>query len=455
MSSNQFDVVVVGAGISGLVCAQELLKRGMKVLVLEAQSRVGGRIFTERNPSLNTPMELGAEFIHGVPESTMKRFESFGVPIYDGCDNHLFYQNGELKNFDDFWERIGKLMEHLKPERKKDRSVSEFLESQKKADSEVRQAFTAFVEGFHAADTLQMSEKGLALTEETDDDSLNETQMFRIPGGYDQLVHGIFHALPNAQDVVRLNTVVKKISWKKRSVEITAQSTKGVPLNNIRAKAVVITVPLGVLKAPPSAQAAIELNPRPSILDDCLSGMKMGDVQRITFQFRSRFWEKLSREPVGFLHAGPDKYFPTWWTLMPMRTPLLVAWQGGPKAAELAHWSEEERVKTALLTLSELTGESLTFLNEQLQGWATHNWTMDPFFLGAYSYILVDGVEKANRFNKAIEETIYFAGEATAPKSDRGTVHGALESGLRAARQILKKSSFSLASKSHLNSISP
>ena len=75
------DVIVIGAGISGLACAHELLKRGLKVLILEAQSRVGGRILTWRDSGLQTPFELGAEFIHGAPSATLKSFETFGLSV--------------------------------------------------------------------------------------------------------------------------------------------------------------------------------------------------------------------------------------------------------------------------------------------------------------------------------------------------------------------------------------
>jgi monoamine oxidase len=447
LANSNSDVIVIGAGISGLSCAQQLLKRGLKVTVLEAQSRVGGRILTVRDSGLRTPMELGAEFIHGTPRSTMGLFEAMGIPFYDGCDNHLFFQNGSLVEFPSYWDGMEKLMKRLNIQRSKDRSVKEFIEAQSKADGKVKASFLAFVEGFHSADALQISEKGLAESEQTDEDELNQTQMFRIPGGYDQLVQSVLHSFPPDQEILRLNTLVKKIKWSKGAVAITAKSPTGAALPEFRSKAVVITVPLGVLKAPPTAQAAFEFDPEPPQLADSLAGMKMGDVQRITFRFRTRFWDELSKEPVGFLHTGPEKYFPTWWTLMPMRTPLLVAWQGGPKANELAQWNEEERVKTALTTLSEMTGKSMSFLSENLHGWATHNWTMDPYFLGAYSYIVVDGLERSHRFTKPIANTIYFAGEATAASSLRGTVNGAFESGVRAAQQLLKKSAFSFASK--------
>lgn len=439
MAQPAYDVIIVGAGISGLACAQELLKKNLKVLILEAQSRVGGRIYTQREPGLQTPMELGAEFIHGTPSSTMKPLESLGVPIYDGCDNHLFFEDGRLKKFHHFWDDIGKVMEKLDGARKKDRSISDFLETQKNLNPKVKAAFISFVEGFHSADIHKMSEKGLSQAEQTDESELNQSKIFRIPGGYDQLVQGIYHSFPCHQEILRLNTIVKKIKWGDHAVAITAHSATGVPIPTLTAKSVVITVPLGVLKSSPASQAGIEFDPMPEKLEEALSGIEMGDVQRITFRFRTRFWEDLTQEPIGFLHAGPEKYFPTWWTMMPMRTPLLVAWQGGPRASELAKWSEEQRVKAALMTLSEMTGKSLTFLSEQLEGWATHNWTNDPYFLGAYSYILVDGMTKSEILTKGFSDSLYFAGEATASSSLRGTVNGAFDSGVRTAQLILKK----------------
>lgn len=160
----------------------------------------------------------------------------------------------------------------------------------------------------------------------------------------------------------------------------------------------------------------------------------MGHVQRIVFRFRERFWENLDDDPVSFLHAGPDTYFPTWWTQHPMRTPHLVGWQGGPKAEEIGHWREDEKITSALKTLSKLTGRSFTFLNSQVQSWHSHNWTEDPHTLGAYSYVAAGGMQAAKLFRRPIEDTLVFAGEAAAVGTERGTVHGAFDSGLNAAR---------------------
>jgi len=67
MEDETADVLVLGAGVAGLAAAQELSQVGLRVIVLEARDRVGGRIFTQQVAGYPLPIELGAEFIHGRP----------------------------------------------------------------------------------------------------------------------------------------------------------------------------------------------------------------------------------------------------------------------------------------------------------------------------------------------------------------------------------------------------
>jgi monoamine oxidase len=92
----------------------------------------------------------------------------------------------------------------------------------------------------------------------------------------------------------------------------------------------------------------------------------------------------------------------------------------------------------ALRSLSRMTKKSVHFLKKQMLAYYQHDWSRDIFSRGAYSYILKGGLEKSKRLRKPIENTIFFAGEAMAVGSARGTVHGAIESGLHAAKLILK-----------------
>lgn len=104
----------------------------------------------------------------------------------------------------------------------------------------------------------------------------------------------------------------------------------------------------------------------------------------------------------------------------------------------MSTWSREEKIERALETLCQWSGKSLAYLTQEMHSVHTHNWTQDPFSRGAYSYVKVGGNSLAKKLIRPIKKTLYFAGEATCTGPTRGTVNGALDSGLRAAQQILK-----------------
>jgi monoamine oxidase len=91
-------------------------------------------------------------------------------------------------------------------------------------------------------------------------------------------------------------------------------------------------------------------------------------------------------------------------------------------------------VRKALASLETVFGKEIDVAAE-LQGYYYHDWQQDPFARGAYSYVMVDGSEARAALAQPIEDTLFFAGEAT--DAEAGTVTGALQSGVRAARELL------------------
>jgi monoamine oxidase len=83
-------------------------------------------------------------------------------------------------------------------------------------------------------------------------------------------------------------------------------------------------------------------------------------------------------------------------------------------------------------------GATAETLRIHLESRHVHNWSTDPFARGAYSYACVGGLEARRKLAEPIDATLYFAGEATNWEGYSGTVHGALASGERAAREILE-----------------
>lgn len=430
---NSPDVLILGAGAAGLICARELVRAGKSVVVLEARDRVGGRVLTHAAEGTGYAIEDGPEFIHGAQPVTFQLLQEFGMDFEDVSDNHLFFRNQKITDRPSFFEELARLMPQKTPATG-DQSVDDWLKAKRKLKADQRALLQSFIEGFHAADLKLMSVRGLIDAEETEDPDLEGVSNFRPREGYAKLMHAMATPLM-AQGSVYLNHQVRRIEWMKGSVKIEAHGPTGETREFVAAQ-VVVTLPLGVLKNTED----LVWNPAPPSLTKRWSRIEVGHVQKITFRVRERFWENLkTKDPVSFVHMGPECDFPTWWTQAPRRSPLLVAWQGGPRAFAMSAWTEAERVDAALKTLQKFSGLSKAKLEAQILSTHRHDWLKDPYARGAYSFVGVGGFPDSKAFAKPVEDTIYFAGEATHTGSARGTVHGALESGLRAARQVLMR----------------
>ena len=154
-------------------------------------------------------------------------------------------------------------------------------------------------------------------------------------------------------------------------------------------------------------------------------------------RFRHAFWEELEGgkyEGAAFFHSATTP-FPTFWTSLPLRAPLLTAWIAGPKAAQLSTFEMPDIVRQALESLSTIFG-GRAHSELELEAAYLHNWQTDPFARGAYSYIAVGGADARNALAAPLDDTLFFAGEATDTANEAATVTGALQSGERAAREV-------------------
>src|SRR5580658_4627154 len=96
MVSTMPDLIVVGAGAAGLSAAVKVARSGFSVLIVEARSRIGGRMFTLRDPVWKVPIELGAEFIHGLPPELWKPLERHQSEIAEVMGEPWCSLNGRL-----------------------------------------------------------------------------------------------------------------------------------------------------------------------------------------------------------------------------------------------------------------------------------------------------------------------------------------------------------------------
>jgi hypothetical protein len=178
----------------------------------------------------------------------------------------------------------------------------------------------------------------------------------------------------------------------------------------------------------------------------------MGEVVRVVLLFRERFWrgafapsipEDARRKlaDLSFLFM-PAEMPPTWWTPNPTPTPMLTAWIGGPKATALRRSIAADGDPLALprrciATLARVFERSFAELQSLLVSWHVHDWSADPYSLGAYSYVPAGALDAPAKLAEPVADTLYFAGEHTDVTGHWGTVHAAIGTGMRAAEQML------------------
>jgi monoamine oxidase len=446
MANETADVLIIGAGAAGLTAARDLSASGLSVTILEARDRIGGRIFTHRDNSTLLPVELGAEFIHGKPHEIFDVVEAAGLLLCDVTDRHWYLHNGRLDTSATFWDMLMEIMDQMKQVGPRDRSFQEFIDSLHD-DAETCRAKSAairYVQGFHAARTDRIGVHGLNLVNEAID-RIEGDKQFRILNGYDRVAQWLGEQAEGHQAVIRLNSVVKELRWSRNYVEAIFQTND--ETHRTVASRTVVTLPLGVLQAPPGELGAVRFVPELSQdKQNAVSSLAMGQVLRITLRFRERFWEdlKLGSEKklweLGFIHC-PEGAIPTWWTLLPVRSPIMVGWVGGPDADRLSQGDKRFILDQAVNSLAVILGVSPEYIRRLLVASYLHDWQSDPFARGAYSYIPVNCLEALITLSRTVEDTLYFAGEATSVDGHVGTVHGAMASGKRAASEMLQRSS--------------
>src|SRR5271167_1111361 len=113
------DVLVIGAGMAGLTAARALAQAGVRVLVLEAQNRIGGRILTERIGE--QVIELGAEFVHGRPPELLALIVEAGLTLTERDGAMVSFEDGQLvgngeEERDDLFAPLEKLKDFSGPD---------------------------------------------------------------------------------------------------------------------------------------------------------------------------------------------------------------------------------------------------------------------------------------------------------------------------------------------------
>ena len=416
------DALIIGGGIAGLTAARCLTEAGLRVTLLEARDRLGGRIYTQQ--AAQFPVELGAEFVHGRPPEILSLAAEGAVPIVPVEGQFRRKTRGSWADAGRLMEKVDKLFAAM-PADEPDQSFQHYLDRTGTAD-DVKQQALRYVEGFHAADPALISVYSL-IRDSRAEEAIEGEHQYRISSGYCDLVRAVAERIdPKLCNIVK-NAVVNAIKWQRGEVIARASTAE---FTSPRA---IITLPLGVLKA-----NSVVFSPSLPEKQNAMSFLEMGPVIRVSLCFATKFWQ---HEPemadLSFLFTD-DPEFPTWWTSNPLPYPILTGWAAGPNAAVHTGLSQDAISYSAVRALARILEFDEGKLRQQLTATYMHDWQQDPFSRGAYSYAAAGGIEAAQALAAPVAKTLYFAGEATNCDGYNGTVHGAMATGYRAAEELLQ-----------------
>jgi polyamine oxidase len=416
-------VIVIGAGIAGLAAARSLVSHGFKVVVLEARNRVGGRILTDH--SLGFPLDLGASWIHGLHGNPLTDLaHKLKVPLrktnFDS--EKLFHSDGRPvpdaqhdRHAKDFRKLLGKIKKHRNLPSV--RAVLNLLLADKTISREQQDFYRYFAADIEITSGADLAELSAASYDQDDELSGGDA----IPAtGFGPIVKHLANGLD-------IRTGERVTEAKQQSGQVTVMTER----NTFTGDFIVNTLPLGVLR-----QEAQTYSPALSKLkSDAIRRMKMGVLNKTVLVFPEVFWPRTT-EYIQVLPEGKHR-LQEFLNLSPcIGKPILVGFTGGSIARKLESLADAELLEEHEKVLRGVFKSKYLPPVRMLRT----KWNAEEFSRGSYSIFAAGSSLADHDILSRPEGQMHFAGEATDTRYP-GTVHGAYFSGLRAAREIMGRSS--------------
>ncbi|OGS63392.1 MAG: hypothetical protein A3K59_06050 [Euryarchaeota archaeon RBG_19FT_COMBO_69_17] len=431
-------VLVIGAGIAGLACGDRLRRAGVDVEILEARDRVGGRVWTLHDFASGLPVEAGAVMVHGRDASLHAWIREFGLttwktPIATG--SRIYHEGrlrapiriafSSLRNFRGIVEILWSLPRAVERYEGPDRTLEAFL-ADRRGTPLGRRFVAKMFASVNAADPGDLSVLGLA--EEANVSSLGlPWSNYRVLEGLDRIATRRAQGLG---DRIRLRTRVERIDWSEDGARVESVGPDG--RESRMARAAVVTLPLGVLKA---GDVVFE-PPLPPAKREAIEALGYGHANKVLLLFDASVRETALGRATSLSDEDGTWYF------LPKRRPAegpvaVEAFVAGRKARDLSSVPEAEAVGRILDDLGRMLGG--IDLRPQLLASRYVDWSSDPYSKGAYTFPSPSGLMAVRRvLSEPIGTSLFFAGEATHSRGEYATIHGALESGVRAADEVLR-----------------
>jgi monoamine oxidase len=435
------DVVVIGAGFAGLAAAERLAAADRRVIVLEASDRVGGRAQTDYRLADGVPLELGAQMVHGrkaVTHSWISRegFHTRRLPItqrsrlvvgrrvasYPWMALPFHPVAGTRAVYDGFL-RIPRQIDAARPP---DRSVEEFL-AERKVHPVARLIVSNLYAHVYAADPDAIGVLGPAEEYRAAAEPYG-FRNFQLVEGYSALVDRVTARLGNR---IRRNCEVTEVHISPTGARVRAAGPAGSP-SEYSAAGVVVTVPLGVLKA----GSILFDPPLPKEKREAIERIAFGDVYALQLRVRNGTMRRRLGD-FGLLWGGtPTAYYRPRVALGEGGGEFVTAFTVGREARRRSGLTDDELVSATIAEWNEVVPAGVTL--GTVEGSVVRRWPIDPWVRGGYSYLPPGvGISARRTLAAPVGDRLFFAGEATDAAGKSATIHGAIDTGTRAAEECL------------------
>ena len=444
-------VIVVGAGMAGLVAARELVRAGHDPVILEAKQRVGGRVYTMREPfAPGLYAEAGAMRIPNAHKLALACIGTMGLGVKPFTMHnpnaycHLFGRKMRLKEFEERPELLGaELAEQDRGLTSGQRWQSLLQPFAQRIEQDADAGWSSIVAQYDGYSTREFLEErgwsesaielfGLVWNQEALMNScflelLREevgnyyTDMVRVDGGSDQLPNAY---LPALRERIRFGARMTAIDQSERDVTVHFGTAAG--RMSVTGDYAIVTVPFPVLRH-------IEaLKPFSHAKRRAIRQLRYDASAKIFFQCRRRFWE----EDDGIFGGGSVTDLPVRNVYYPEggratgRGVLLASYTWSEDAQRWGSLPPDDRIEQAIEDVAQLHPQII----DEFEVGASWMWHDDPYAGGAFALFEPSQQGLLHEHIVAPEGRIHFAGEHASLA--HAWIQGAIESGLRAAREI-------------------
>ena len=443
-------VAVVGGGLAGLHAASILLKYPeLDVTLFEASQEVGGRVRSEEvdrvvdvSDRFARSLELGADFIYGRDSVLYEAARSFSTVVRRRAEQKSYFIRGNVRtqadlvgsNDSDHFT-YNELIKRLLSEPKTNISISDYLFDREEAatpvggtEKELEEVATSHRVQRMLLDHLLSLRYGLTTQEMTIEDfSVRNGEKLRTEERHYTVKGSVLSRMlafqyRHVHNRLNTNAEVRGVDYS-NPAKISLQIKDRPPEDFDR---VILTVP------PPALKDHIQFAPAlPREKSEALSAIGMSPCLKVFLKFNSKFWENhldaAIPGPISRVIAHPEEN-------------ILIAYAYGARAVSYESSTPRDIRDDCLNGLDSYFDGKATSAFEQERVFFWKENSLDaPHGHGAFSYLSPGSGRHARHFlSYPVANRLFFAGEATHTLGKAGTMHGAVETGYRAAYELLK-----------------